>query len=48
MSEDEIPSDVNLNDPYFAEELGKTGEFGKTGNFGNKRALSLHNETKEG
>lgn len=25
MSEDEIPSDVNLNDPYFAEELGKTG-----------------------
>jgi len=26
MSEDEIPSDVNLNDPYFAEELGKTGE----------------------
>ncbi|XP_032040866.1 ESF1 homolog [Aythya fuligula] len=25
MSEDEIPSDVDLNDPYFAEELGKTG-----------------------
>ena len=26
MSEDEIPSDVDLSDPYFAEELGKTGE----------------------
>ncbi|POI32108.1 hypothetical protein CIB84_004140 [Bambusicola thoracicus] len=26
MSEDEIPSDVDLNDSYFAEELGKTGE----------------------
>ncbi|OXB60358.1 hypothetical protein ASZ78_010968 [Callipepla squamata] len=25
-SEDEIPSDVDLNDPYFAEELGKPGE----------------------
>ncbi|XP_048791441.1 ESF1 homolog [Lagopus muta] len=25
MSEDEIPSDVDLSDPYFAEELGKTG-----------------------
>uniref|UniRef100_A0A8B9I1U4 ESF1 nucleolar pre-rRNA processing protein homolog n=1 Tax=Anser brachyrhynchus TaxID=132585 RepID=A0A8B9I1U4_9AVES len=25
LSEDEIPSDVDLNDPYFAEELGKTG-----------------------
>ncbi|OXB82870.1 UNVERIFIED_CONTAM: hypothetical protein H355_010440 [Colinus virginianus] len=25
MSEDEIPSDVDLNDPYFAEELGKPG-----------------------
>uniref|UniRef100_A0A8C0EIX8 ESF1 nucleolar pre-rRNA processing protein homolog n=1 Tax=Bubo bubo TaxID=30461 RepID=A0A8C0EIX8_BUBBB len=25
QSEDELPSDVDLNDPYFAEELGKTG-----------------------
>ncbi|XP_035177237.1 ESF1 homolog isoform X2 [Oxyura jamaicensis] len=25
LSEDEIPSDVDLNDPYFAEELEKTG-----------------------
>lgn len=23
--EDECPSDVDLNDPYFAEELGKAG-----------------------
>ncbi|XP_077670197.1 ESF1 homolog isoform X2 [Eretmochelys imbricata] len=25
LNEDEFPSDVDLNDPYFAEELGKTG-----------------------
>ncbi|XP_074434541.1 ESF1 homolog [Larus michahellis] len=25
LSEDELPSDVDLNDPYFAEELEKTG-----------------------
>lgn len=25
QSEDEVPSDVDLNDPYFAEELKKTG-----------------------
>lgn len=25
QSEDELPSDVDLNDPYFAEELEKTG-----------------------
>ncbi|XP_075781743.1 ESF1 homolog [Pelodiscus sinensis] len=25
LSEDEFPSDVDVNDPFFAEELGKTG-----------------------
>lgn len=25
LMEDECPSDVDLNDPYFAEELGKAG-----------------------
>lgn len=25
LTEDECPSDVDLDDPYFAEELGKPG-----------------------
>lgn len=25
-SEDELPPDVDLNDPYFAEEFEKTGQ----------------------
>lgn len=26
LSEDELPSDVDLNDPFFAEELAATGD----------------------
>lgn len=25
ISDDELPADVDLNDPFFAEELGATG-----------------------
>lgn len=47
MSEDEIPSDVDLSDPYFAEELGKTGELRQVTS-GIKMPFSLHNEPKKG
>jgi len=40
QSEDEFPSGVDLNDPYFAEELEKTGG---SGQFWNKSAFSLNN-----
>ena len=31
LSDDELPPDVDLNDPFFAEELGKTESNGTSG-----------------